>query len=174
MPELPLPSRSRLSIILPARNEAGNLPVLLDELRKRYPDAERIVVDDGSTDDTAIIAEQHGAQVVRHPYGMGNGAAIKSGTRTAQGDVLIFMDADGQHDPADIERLLTQLDQGYDIVVGARDHSSQASLGRLAANTFYNRLASWVTNHKVADLTSGFRVVRADKFRQFLYLLPNG
>ena len=172
MPELP--SSSRLSIILPARNEADNLPVLLDELRKRYPDAERIVVDDGSTDDTAVIAEQHGAQVVQHPYGMGNGAAIKSGARTAQGDVLIFMDADGQHDPADIEHLLMRLEEGYDMIVGARDPGSQASLGRLAANTFYNRLASWVTNHKVHDLTSGFRAVRADKFRQFLYLLPNG
>ena len=172
MPELP-PS-SRLSIILPARNEAGNLPVLLDELRKRFPNAERIVVDDGSTDDTAAVAEQYGAQVVRHPYGMGNGAAIKSGARTAQGDVLIFMDADGQHDPADIEHMLMRLEEGYDMIVGARDPGSQASVGRLAANTFYNRLASWVTNHKVHDLTSGFRAVRADKFRQFLYLLPNG
>ena len=165
---------SQISIILPARNEAGNLPALLDGLRERFPEAERIVVDDGSSDDTATVARQHGARVIRHPYGMGNGAAIKSGAREAQGEVFVFMDADGQHDPDDIERLLARLDEGYDMIVGARNRGSQASVGRLAANTFYNRLASWVTNHKVHDLTSGFRAVRADKFRQFLYLLPNG
>lgn len=169
-----LPAIQNLSIILPARNEAGNLPILLDKLRERFPGAERIVVDDGSTDDTAAVAEKHGAHVVRHPYGMGNGAAVKSGAREARGDVFVFMDADGQHDPMDVERLLAELDGGYDMIIGARDASSQASVGRLAANTLYNRLASWVTNHKVHDLTSGFRAVRADKFRQFLYLLPNG
>jgi glycosyltransferase involved in cell wall biosynthesis len=168
------PKMSDLSIILPARNEADNLPSLLEDLRKRFPEAVRIVVDDGSTDDTAAVAEKHGAYVVRHPYSMGNGAAIKTGARIAQGNVLVFMDADGQHNPADIKRLLDQLSKGYDMVVGARSAASQASVGRLAANTFYNRLASWVTNHKVYDLTSGFRAVRADKFRQFLYLLPNG
>lgn len=163
-----------ISIVLPARNEALNLPTVLKALGERLPNAECIVVDDGSTDDTADIAREHGARVVQHPYSMGNGAAIKSGARTAQGDVIVFMDADGQHDPADIERLLALLEEGYDMAVGARNAGSQASLGRLAANTFYNRLASWVTNHRVRDLTSGFRAVRAEKFRQFLYLLPNG
>ena len=163
-----------LSIVLPARNEALNLPKVLKELVERLPNAECIVVDDGSADNTANIAREHGAYVVQHPYSMGNGAAIKSGARVAKGDVIVFMDADGQHDPADIERLLSHLEEGYDMVVGARNAGSQASLGRLAANTFYNRLASWVTNHKVRDLTSGFRAVRAEKFRQFLYLLPNG
>lgn len=165
---------SRLSIVLPARNEADNLPGLLMDLQERFPNAECIVVDDGSTDHTAAVAEKHGAHVIKHPYGMGNGAAIKSGARVAKGEVLIFMDADGQHDPADIERLLAGFDDGYDMVVGARNAGSQASFGRLAANTFYNRLASWVANHKIQDLTSGFRAVRAEKFRQFLYLLPNG
>jgi glycosyltransferase involved in cell wall biosynthesis len=163
-----------LSIVLPARNEALNLPKVLKELVERLPNAEYIVVDDGSADNTANIAKEHGAYVVQHPYSMGNGAAIKSGARVAKGDVIVFMDADGQHDPADIERLLSHLEEGYDMVVGARNAGSQASFGRLAANTFYNRLASWVTNHKVRDLTSGFRAVRAEKFRQFLYLLPNG
>ncbi len=163
-----------LSIILPARDEAEALPPLLDALRARYPDAERIVVDDGSSDATAAVAEAHGARVLRQPYGMGNGAAIKRGAREARGDILVFMDADGQHVPADIERLLQRIDSGYDMAVGARDAASQASIGRRLANAFYNRLASWVTGHKVLDLTSGFRAVRAFKFRQFLYLLPNG
>lgn len=163
-----------LSIVLPARNEAANISNLILALRRRFPAAEIVVVNDGSTDTTADEATAAGATVISHPYGMGNGAAIKSGARAAAGDVLVFMDADGQHQPEDIPRLLERLDQGYDMVVGARDAGSQASLGRYAANAFYNRLASWVTNHKVRDLTSGFRAVRADKFRQFVYLLPNG
>jgi glycosyltransferase involved in cell wall biosynthesis len=112
--------------------------------------------------------------VIRQPYRKGNGAAVKAGARAASGDILVFMDADGQHDPADIPRLLAKLDEGYDMVVGARGFSSQANVGRGLANTFYNRLASWMVNQKVTDLTSGFRAVRADKFREFLYLLPNG
>jgi glycosyltransferase involved in cell wall biosynthesis len=105
---------------------------------------------------------------------MGNGAAIKRGTRAASGDILVFMDADGQHDPSLIPQLLEKLAEGYDMAVGARDASGQANAGRGAANAFYNRLASWMTGHKVADLTSGFRAVRADRFREFLHLLPNG
>jgi len=105
---------------------------------------------------------------------MGNGAAIKRGARAASGDILVFMDADGQHDPQLIQRLLDKLGEGYDMVVGARGATGQANIGRGAANAFYNRLASWMTGHRVADLTSGFRAVRADRFREFLHLLPNG
>jgi glycosyltransferase involved in cell wall biosynthesis len=163
-----------ISVILPAKNEAEGLQRTLPVLRGRFPDAEIIVVDDGSTDATAAIATEHGARVLSSPYPMGNGASIKRGARAAGGDVLVFMDADGQHDPMLIARLLDKLDDGYDMVVGARDASGQANAGRGAANAFYNRLATWMTGHKVADLTSGFRAVRADKFLEFLYLLPNG
>ena len=163
-----------LSIILPAKNEAPGLRQVLPGLRARYPEAEVIVVDDGSTDETAAVAAEHGARVLSSPYPMGNGAAIKRGARAAGGEILVFMDADGQHDPALIARLLDKLDEGYDMVVGARDGAGQASAGRGLANAFYNRLASWMTGHRIADLTSGFRVVRAERFRQFLHLLPNG
>jgi glycosyltransferase involved in cell wall biosynthesis len=138
------------------------------------PGVEVVVVDDGSTDETASVARNAGARVISHPYSMGNGAAIKTGARQALGDVLVFMDADGQHDPADIPRLLARLADGFDMVVGARQRGSQASVGRGVANHFYNRLASYMTGQRVEDLTSGFRAVRAGKFREFLYLLPNG
>ncbi len=165
---------NRLSIILPAKNEAPALTGLLPRLRRAYPDAEIIVVDDGSTDDTRSVCRSSGIECLSSPYSMGNGAAIKRGARAATGDTLVFMDGDGQHDPADIKRLLDQLDRGYDMVVGARDWESQAGVGRGLANTLYNWMASRMTGHPVLDLTSGFRAVRADKFREFLHLLPNG
>ena len=167
----------RLSIVLPAKNESAAIGSTVAGIRQQYPDTaevEVLVVNDGSTDDTAAVAAAAGARVVHHPYSKGNGAAIKTGARAAQGEVLVFMDADGQHDPADIPRLLDQLSQGHDMVVGARQKGSQASVGRGLANRFYNWFASYMTGHKIEDLTSGFRAVRADKFREFLYLLPNG
>ncbi len=164
----------RLSIVIPAKNEAKALPEFLPKLRALMPDAEIIVVDDGSTDETASVAEAAGVRVLKSPYSMGNGAAIKRGARAAGGDVLVFMDADGQHDPADIPRLLAKLDEGFDMVVGARDRTGQANVGRSLANRFYNRIASWMTDFQVLDLTSGFRVAKAQPFRQFLHLLPNG
>lgn len=163
-----------LSIILPAKNEAEGLRGTLPALRVAYPDAEIIVVDDGSTDDTARVAREAGASVLSSPYSMGNGAAIKRGARAARGEILVFMDADGQHGAGHVRALLDKLGEGYDMVVGARDRSGQANLHRGLANGFYNRLASWMTGHRIADLTSGFRAVRADKFREFLHLLPNG
>lgn len=164
----------KISIVLPAKNEALSVGSTVRRALECQPLAEVIVVNDGSTDDTVKRAEQAGARVVHHPYSKGNGAAIKTGARAAGGDVLVFMDADGQHDPADIARMLEKMEQGHDLVVGARQKGSQASLGRGLANGLYNRLASWMTGHRVEDLTSGFRAVRASKFREFLYLLPNG
>ncbi len=163
-----------LSIILPAKNEAEGLAKTLPALRHAYPDAEIIVVDDGSTDSTARIASELGAIVLSSPYSMGNGAAIKRGSRAANGALLVFMDADGQHSAEHIGQLLAKLDEGFDMAVGARDGSGQANFHRGLANAFYNRLASHMTGHRIDDLTSGFRAVRADKFREFLHLLPNG
>jgi glycosyltransferase involved in cell wall biosynthesis len=164
----------RISVILPAKNEDEGLKRTLPALRARYPDAELIVVDDGSTDTTALVCAENGVRTLASPYSMGNGAAIKRGARAAAGDVLVFMDADGQHDPESIQLLLDTLGQGYDMVVGARSASGQANVGRGAANAFYNRLASWMTGHHVSDLTSGFRAVRRERFCEFLHLLPNG
>lgn len=165
---------SHVSIILPAKNEGEGLKVVLPRLLASLPGAEVIVVDDGSTDETAEIVCGLRAKLVRHAYSKGNGAAIKSGARAASGKILVFMDADGQHKPEDVLRLLQLLEDGFDMAVGARTRGSQAGVHRAVANGFYNRLASWMVGHVVEDLTSGFRAVRADKFRQFLYLLPNG
>ncbi len=163
-----------LSIILPARNEGPTIGRLVAKLRQLYPHAELLVVDDGSTDGTPDIARQRGARVITHPYTLGNGAAVKSGARAAEGKILVFMDADGQHDPADIARLLARLEAGFHMAVGARGKDSQATPGRRIANGFYNWFAGLITGHPVRDLTSGFRAVLAEPFRRFLYLLPNG
>ena len=163
-----------LSVIIPAKNEGRSLVTLLPALRNVLPSAEILVVDDGSTDDTAAICEAAGIRRLVHPYSLGNGAAIKTGVRAARGEILVFMDADGQHKPEDIPRLLAKLEEKYDMAVGARSYASQANLHRAAANGLYNELASWMVEQKVEDLTSGFRAVRARKFRKFLHLLPNG
>lgn len=167
-------SQPSVSIILPAKNESGGLRKTLPQLRTLCPHAEIIVVNDGSTDDTANVATDLGARVVSHPYPKGNGAAIKTGARAATGDILVFMDADGQHKPEDVGRLLARLNEGYDMVVGARGLASQAGAHRAAANSLYNVLASWMVEQRVDDLTSGFRAVKAHLFKQFLYMLPNG
>ncbi|MSR13136.1 MAG: glycosyltransferase family 2 protein [Gammaproteobacteria bacterium] len=167
-------SNEKLSIVLPAKNEADGLAQLLPNLRAAFPAAEIVVVDDGSTDETATICARFEVTRLRHPYSMGNGAAIKSGARHARGDVLLFMDADGQHDPDDITQLLQKIEEGYEMAVGARAWNTHASLARRLANRIYNRLASYMTGSRIDDLTSGFRAVRARHFKRFLYLLPNG
>jgi len=165
---------SRVSIVIPAHNEEQGLRQVLPVLRQRHTDAELIVVDDGSTDATAEVAAANGALLVRLPYCMGNGAAVKAGARRASGDTIVMMDGDGQHDPADVQRLLAAMDEGFLMAIGARDADSQASFMRRLANGFYNRLASWITGRRIADLTSGYRAVNGALFREFLYILPNG
>jgi glycosyltransferase involved in cell wall biosynthesis len=163
-----------LSIVIPAKNESGAIGTVVATALEKFPDAEIIVVDDGSDDDTAAVASDAGAKVVSHPESLGNGAAVKSGARAATGDLIAFMDGDGQHDARELEPLIQRLGEGFEMAIGARNTGSHASVGRLFANGLYNRIASIMTGRKILDLTSGFRVARADKFKQFLYLLPNG
>ncbi len=170
---MPVSLNNSTSIVLPSKNEAESLVSLLPLLKRTVPNAEIIVVNDGSTDNTIQVCEDNQVKVITHPYSKGNGAAIKTGARAAKGEILLFMDADGQHKPEDIPRLLAKLQEGHDMVVGARDRKSQAGAHRAFANGFYNRFSSWMVEQKIDDLTSGFRAVRADKFKKFLYLLPN-
>ncbi|MBV1880045.1 MAG: glycosyltransferase family 2 protein [Pseudomonadales bacterium] len=167
-------SYSDISIIIPAKNEANNLSSFLPKLASQCKDSEIIVINDGSEDDTEEVCKKHGVKVITHPYSKGNGAAIKTGARAATRKVIICMDGDGQHQPTDIPRLMQEYDKGYAMVVGARSKKSQANFARAIANGIYNTLASWMTEQTVLDLTSGFRIVNAKKFREFLYLLPNG
>ena len=166
--------RLSLSFVIPCCDEGERVVAVVARLRAAHPDAEILVVDDASREPVAPTLAAAGARVIRHPYNMGNGAAVKTGARHAQGEVLVTLDADGQHDPADVPRLLARLAEGYDMVVGARRADSQASLARRVANAFYNGFGGWMVNQRIDDLTSGFRAVRAERFREFLHLLPNG
>jgi glycosyltransferase involved in cell wall biosynthesis len=165
-------TQTSVSIIIPAYNEAGNIGEIVNRLSGLYPDAEIIVVNDGSTDETASVARGSGAIVYSHPYNIGNGAAIKSGIRIASGDILVFMDGDGQHDPKDIEKMLSYFPD-YDMVVGARGKEHHASWSRALGNRIYNCFASYVAKFQVEDLTSGFRAIKSDLASNLLYLLPN-
>lgn len=163
-----------LSIVIPAKNESGAIGTVVATALEQFPDAEVIVVDDGSDDDTAKVALGAGAKVVSHPESLGNGAAVKSGARAATGELIAFMDGDGQHDARELVPLIKRLDEGFEMAIGARDTGSHANVGRLFANGLYNGIASMMSGRRILDLTSGFRVARAEKFKQFLYLLPNG
>jgi len=165
-------TKAKVSVVIPAFNEAETIADLVQAIQQRYPDFEIVVIDDGSADNTAQVAADAGARVFIHPYNIGNGAAIKSGIREATGDIFVFMDGDGQHNPDDIEKMLAHIPE-FDMIVGARGKGSQASLGRGIGNKIYNWLGSYVSKFPIEDLTSGFRAVKAEIARGFLYLLPN-
>jgi glycosyltransferase involved in cell wall biosynthesis len=162
----------KVSIVIPAYREAGIIGSVIKSIHLLLPDAEIIVVDDGSDDETAGAALSAGAVVYSHPYKIGNGAAVKTGIRMATGDLIVMLDGDGQHNPEDIPRLL-EMAETHDMVVGARDSKSHANIFRKFANNFYNFLASYITKIKVMDLTSGFRVVHKKTAMRYLYMLPN-
>ncbi len=164
--------KTDVSVIIPAYNEAETIRDVVIKVKEIDPEFEIIVVNDGSTDNTAEVAAESGAIVFSHPYNIGNGAAIKNGIRIASGDILVLMDGDGQHRPEDIFELIKYLPD-YDMVIGSRTRQKQASLTRALGNWIFNWLASYVTKFKVEDLTSGFRAVKAEIAQKLLYLLPN-
>jgi glycosyltransferase involved in cell wall biosynthesis len=162
-----------VSIVIPALNEEDVIAEVVAQLRAAAPWREVIVVDDGSTDGTSARATAAGACVIRHPYNKGNGAAVKTGIRHAQGEFVLIVDADGQHQPADATRIVARLGE-YDLVVGARAATTQATATRRRGNEVLNSLASYLTGRPIPDLTSGFRGARREHLHEFLHLLPNG
>jgi glycosyltransferase involved in cell wall biosynthesis len=169
----PLPA---ISILIPAYREekmissiVERVRLVMDSMARSY---EIIVINDGSDDSTAAEAEKAGACVVSHPYNIGNGAAVKTGIRSAAGEVLVMLDGDGQHPPEDIPRLLEMIPT-YDMAVGRRTDNSETSFHRKLANRIYNRFATYMCKRKIEDLTSGFRAIKASVARQFVSLLPN-
>ncbi len=164
---------SAVSIVIPAQDEEQSIADVVRRLQDAAPWREIIVVDDGSIDGTGARARQAGAYVIRHPYNKGNGAAVKTGARHADGEFVLILDGDGQHSPADACRLAARLGE-FDLVVGARRAATQATLTRRAGNAVLNWLASYLTERHIPDLTSGFRGMRRDVLREFLHLLPNG
>ena len=163
----------RISVVIPAFNEESVIGDMVRDVRDVLPKAELIVVDDGSSDETATKAEAAGAKVVRHPYNKGNGAAVRTGLLAVTGDIVVMMDGDGQHDAADIPKFL-ELFPEYDMVVGARSRESQAGWFRNLGNWLYNSLASYMTSFRVEDLTSGFRAFKRERILPLVHLFPNG
>lgn len=162
-----------MSVVIPAFDEASTIGVVVQALRSAGSWREVLVVDDGSVDETAIVAATAGAHVITHPYNKGNGAAVKTGIRHASGEYVLIIDADGQHSAADAMRLVGFLGE-YDLVVGARAGTGQASAARHVGNNVLNWIASYLTGRPIPDLTSGLRAARTSGLREFLHLLPNG
>jgi glycosyltransferase involved in cell wall biosynthesis len=165
-----------VSVIIPAYNESAVIVGVVERVFDVFAEAaltmELLVIDDGSSDETAAVAQAAGATVIQHPYNIGNGAAVKTGIRQARGRTLVLLDGDGQHAPEDIPCLLEKIGS-YDLVVGARTRDSESQVHRDIANQIYNWLATYVCGHRIEDLTSGFRAIKADIARGFVYLLPN-
>ena len=167
----------KISVVIPAYNEAlalgQTLQVLSKSLREIPDEKEIIVINDGSTDDTAKLLESvSGIRAIHHSRNRGYGASLKTGSRAAQGDLVVFFDADGQHDPIDLALLLQGLGNA-DMVVGARQGILHTRAWRVPGKWLLCGLANYLVGQRIPDLNSGFRVIRRQVLLQYLHLCPN-
>ena len=171
----------KYSVVLPVYNEEEVISSTIHDIvavfNRMDLEWEIVAVDDGSDDQSVDVLRSLESEfgsafkLVRHPYNKGNGATIKTGIRNASGEVIVCMDCDGQHDPEDILKMLPFLGE-YDLIVGARPFKEDGVWYRNLANRFYNGLASRLTDFKIEDLTSGFRIFKADVVKKFYHLFP--
>ena len=167
--------KKKISVILPAYNEAGAIGEVLDKLMPVATERkwEVIVVDDGSNDGTGKIAEERGANVLVHQHNRGYGAGLSTGIRATDADVVVFFDSDGQHNPDDIALLLEHIDQ-YDMVAGARTGDSHVDFGRRPGKRILKWFANYLAKEHIPDINSGFRAFKRDVLLRYLHLMPEG
>lgn len=162
-----------VTIIIPAHNEEEGIADVINGVKRLNKGYETIVVDDGSTDNTYKLASETDVKVIRHPYNKGYGAALKTGIRNAEADIVLFMDADGQHKPSDIKKLIQYVGEEYDMVVGARTKKSKISLLRRPGKKVLSITANYLAGMKIPDLNSGFRALKKEVALEFMHILPN-
>lgn len=162
----------RVAIIIPARNESACIGRILDETSSLYPDYDIIVVDDASEDGTGGLARRAGAVVLRAPIQLGYGGAVQTGFKYAYAgnyDLVVLLDADGQHDPRYIADLV-EASKEYDFIVGSRFRgkaSYDIPLIRLAGMKVFSFIASAITGQRITDTSSGFQALRRRVFSLF-------
>lgn len=165
-----------ISIIIPAFNEEKAIFFLLDQIKKQklYLRHEIIVIDDGSTDETANVVKKYPVKLISHSTNKGYGASLKTGIRYAQGKFIITLDGDGQHSVKYLSKATSLLKKGFPIVIGVRDKSSIQDHSRLLGKKIIKIVAQYLVDEKLPDFNSGYRGFRTSVIKSMLHLMPNG
>jgi glycosyltransferase involved in cell wall biosynthesis len=164
-----------ISVVIPAYNEEEAIGAVVDELIEISRDGsyEIIVVDDGSTDNTAKVVQEKRVKFIQHPHKMGYGAAIKTGIKNAANDLIMIIDGDGSYPVKAIPELLKVADH-YDMIVGSRTGEEvKIQLYRRPAKWFLSMLANYLSETKIPDINSGMRIFRRKDVEKFFNILPN-
>ena len=167
--------QQKATVVIPAFNEAATIDRVIRSIQQACDPVldEIIVVDDGSGDDTAKIAKEAGARVIQHKINRGYGASLKTGIYASETDLVITLDADGQHRAEDVLRLFDFLDTS-DMVVGQRTQLLHSPLWRMPGKWVLGWLARFLTQADIPDLNSGMRLMRKSVIEKYLHLCPSG